>query len=101
MKIGFLFLGYCGLLHNWNIHNAFVFYGRHRARTYSRNLTGILMFQIYLFEVAEILGRVFILLIGDSPCPIIHVKCHKSIVAPLLCFEFACFPKVENLSHEE
>ena len=43
MDIVFLCLRYWGLRHNWDIHNAFVFDGRHGVKVYLRKLKGVLM----------------------------------------------------------
>ena len=42
MEIVFLFLRYWGLHHNWDMHNAFVFDGRHGVKAYIRKLNGVL-----------------------------------------------------------
>ena len=46
MEIIFLFLRYWGLCHNWDIHNAFVFNGRHGVKAYLQKLKGVLMWQL-------------------------------------------------------
>ena len=46
MDIVFLILRYCGLRHNWNMRNAFVFDGRHGMKAYLRKLKGVVMWQI-------------------------------------------------------
>ena len=42
MEIVFLFLRYWGLRHSWDLHNAFVFDGRHGVKAYLRKLKGVL-----------------------------------------------------------
>ena len=43
MEIVFLFLRDWRLRHNWNMHNAFVFDGRHGVEAYIQKLKGVLM----------------------------------------------------------
>ena len=71
--LGFLFLRYWGLHHNWDMHNAFVFDGRHGVKAYLRKLKGVLMWQFSLLEQVKILSLVecssCLLVIQHVPLP--------------------------------
>ena len=56
MEIEFLILRYCGLRHNWDMRNAFVFDGKHGVKAYLRKLKGVLMWEFSLLEQVEILS---------------------------------------------
>ena len=68
MEIVFLNLRYLGLSHNWDILNAFVFYGNWRQIV--PMLKGVLMWQISLLEqVKKNINGLLVLHVGDSTCP--------------------------------
>ena len=70
MEIVFLFLGYLGLHYNWDMHNAFVFDGRHGVKAYLQKLKGSTNVAIFFIGVSgnSFLSEVFVLPIDNSTC---------------------------------